>query len=256
MEELSPDALSDALRAEPRKRLARLLTSSTLLVVSLYVLGFIYLKTYLAAFGLQIELASLSLPNLVLAHRFFVSQHFFVAAGALHAFLFTRFGLRGMKQHPFAAGLIAFSPLGLPPFGWVLSAWSEQGTPVGFNIKVPQLWIPFLVGWIMGGACFLVARRALKELESLRQALWYVGAILVVALTVFSYRLYAAVTAADRIQRNDFQSVSYLAIGDDGVLGPCHVVYVDSEMFYLLCGPKADRKEIVRKDSVDRYVLE
>lgn len=57
-------------------------------------------------------------------------------------------------------------------------------------------------------------------------------------------------------RRGWFNSVSYLAIGDDGVLGPCHVVYVDSEMFYLLCGPKADRKEIVRKDSVDRYVLE
>jgi hypothetical protein len=141
MPELDAKDLSEALRAT-RRKLATLLTSSSVLVVSLYVLGFIYLKTYLDVFGFQIELASLSLPNLVLAHRFFVGQHFFVGAGVFQAYFLSLFGRARLRKELFAGLALAAFPLALLPAAWALAAWSEKSTPSGCRDPVPSCtWI-------------------------------------------------------------------------------------------------------------------
>ncbi len=249
-----PDALEDvseALRAHSTKRLARVLTSSSILVITLYVLGFIYLKTYLAVFGFQIELASLSLPNLVLAHRFFVGQHFFVGAGLLQAYLALRFGRAALKREWWSSLLLLAFPLALLPAGWSLSTWSEANTPVGFNIQAKGLWLPFLLGWVLGALALLVARQALKPPRRVRDALWYVVAVFVLAILVFSYRLYASVTAQDRLATHDLERLEGLRVENiPGLLGPCDLVYADTDGLYLQCGPT---KLVVNRESVTSY---
>src|ERR1051325_10423642 len=133
--------------ASPHRRLLRIVSSSSVLLAAVYVLGFIYLKGYLAAFGFQVELASLSIPNLVLVHRFFVGHHFFVGAGAADGFLFARFGRAGVRRHWIAALIIVFFPVLLLPIDHQISVFSEKGTPAGLNIGAPGLVPVFALGW-------------------------------------------------------------------------------------------------------------
>jgi len=254
MSELSsqPPASRTDPPAAPNRRLIRIVSSSSVLLAAVYVLGFIYLKGYLAAFGFQVELASLSIPNLVLVHRFFVGHHFFVGAGAADAFLFARFGRSGVRKHWITAMAIFIFPIILLPVDYEISVFSEKGTPAGFNIRAPGLVPVFALGWICGGISFYAVRAALTKLVTLRDALKYAAAVTALAATVATYRYYSYVVAADRLARNDLQFVTQLELGNAHMDGPCGVVYVDTESVFLKCD---NARVVLRKGALDRYLV-
>jgi len=251
MSEPQTDQAKEGNRLQNR-RLLRVLTSSSVLLATLYVLGFIYLKGYLAAFGFQVELASLSIPNLLLVHRFFVGHHFFVVAGAAHGFLFSKFGRRGVRENWIAAIFILLFPVLLLPFDHWISVWSEKGTPAGFNMSAPGLVRVFALGWGCGCISYYAVRAALTKLSSLRDALKYVAAVGSLAATVATYRYYSNVVAIDRIQRGDLQLVQQLELGGASIAGPCGVVYVDTESVFLRC---SNLNVVLRKSALDRYTV-
>lgn len=251
------DASSDVREAlkeffAAKRNLPKVLTSSSIILVSLYVLGFIFLKTYLAVFGFQIELSSLSVPNLLLAHRFFVAQHFFVAAGAIQAFIFFKLGWPEVRKSPLYASLVFFFPALLLGVGYAVSTWSEPNIPSGFRLSARFLWIALVLGWLASGVCYLDFRGLMAEKSvSFKGAAKFLGFLMLLALVVASYRIFAFVVAQDRLVYQDMQEI--ILAGQQGSSPRrCRVVYVDTSDFFLLCGTE---RVVVARDEIKEYTV-
>lgn len=234
-----------------KRSLPKVLTSSSIILVALYALGFIFLKTYLAVFGFQIELSSLSIPNLLLAHRFFVAQHFFVAAGVLQSFLFSRLGFREARRTPISAAIVFLFPGLLLVFAYVVSIWSEPNTPTGFYLSAHYLWAALAIGWLTGAVSYLSFRNLVSERGlSFRRAAKMLGFLVLAASLVASYRVFAYVVAKDRLDHGDFQEIRLLQ--GEQFSKSCKVAYVDTSDFFLLCG---NERLVVARDELKEYIV-
>jgi hypothetical protein len=220
----------------PTTRITKFVTSASFVAGLLYVVGFIYLKTYLAFFHIQVELASLSVLNLLLAHRFFVAQHFFVFSGVVQAFLHLRFGRSAIREHPVSAILIAAFPLFALGLAVLLSNWSEAGSPSGFDIDNAGLLLPLGLGWISGILSQLSIKKALQPVKNLRGVALYLVAFCVVLCTVGTYRLFANVVAHHRDTQQQFQRIEVDL--SDTKHARCDVLYSDTENIFVRCGEK------------------
>lgn len=232
------------------RRAAAVFRNASLLLAAIYVLGFIYLKTYLAVFGFQVDLAGISVLDLLLCNRYFVSQHLFVAAGLLQAFLMTREGWQKVKSRPYLSLLALFSPFVILFPSLAMSAWSEQGVPLGVHIDAAGIPLAFLVGWASGWLIYWLAHNVLKYKESFHMMTWLIALAASLFLCAYRYRLYAKAAALDRSARGDFQSIEQIETDGSPIAGPCRVIHIDSHALLLHCN--ADHR-IVLRDKMRSY---
>jgi hypothetical protein len=249
--------------AENPGRLAlRLLGNASLILPTLYVLGFIYLKSYFAVFGFDVELASLSVTNLLLAHRYFAGQDFFFAAGALQAILLLQVsdgpGLLDLPAAEKAKGVVVlFFPVILTAIAYPLAIWSERNVPAGYNPRNVGLIPAMLLAWLSGAALTAVVRWLVRSREwSFSYALVVLGALALAAVAVASYRWFAISAGTDRLVRLDFQEVSVLEPSPSPTGAPvkveCRLVYSDTQNLFMLCG---DQKAVYLRSGLSKFVV-
>lgn len=225
--------VSESLR---KARLARLLTSGSIMLGALYVMSFVYLKTYLAVFGFQVELTSLSVVDLLLLHRYFASQHFFVLSGVLQAHLLYEFRWADIREHKLASSFAFISPMFVLASAYAVSIWSEFGVPKGLNVAAAGLPLAYVAGWLAGGVTYWIARLAIRRPTSIRDATWIILTAVTIYITVATYRLFADAVARDRLRRQDFQVLTRIETDSGPIAGPCALIHVDTRGLYLNCG--------------------
>ncbi len=245
MTEIDPDKLLE--------RLPRGLRNASFLLAGIYVLGFVYLKTYLADFGFLVELTSLSVLDLLLSHRYFAGQHFFVGAGVMQAYLYKRHGWEDLKKTPIGSLLALFAPILLLPAAHFAALWSEQGVPVGVHIDAKGTILAFLVGWISGWLIFWFTDGARRHKQSFQVVTWVIAVILSGIAMIYSYRLYESAVAIDRQARGDFQVIEQLETEGATIPGPCKVIHIDSHALYLHCGHRSLERRVVLRDTLRSY---
>lgn len=197
----------------PGRVALRILGNASLSLPTLYVLGYIYLKTYLAFFGLDVNLASLSIVDLLLAHRHIVVLDFFVIAGALQVYLFSEVSKR--KAHAekvwverCAAVIIVASPILITIVAVSLAYWSETGVPKGFDHTNMKHFVPMMIAWIGSVAITLNIRYLVRTRKwTYSYGATVVVCVLLVGATVAAYRLFAWQSAENRSRKDDFEQL-------------------------------------------------
>jgi hypothetical protein len=240
------------------QRLAKALRASSILIAFSYVLGFIFLKTYLAQFGYEIELASLSLTNLLLVHRFFAAQDFFVLAGVFQALLFAEVGKRNVADQWFRSTLIVLAPWLVLTAAYVAAIWTEAQTPKGFAFTSRYL-TAFLLGWVLSAVLTFFVRDLIKNwVVNLRAAVRTLGCVFLLIGVVLTYRFYAVEAADNRVRTNDFQLIE-LKLPNEKENRSCSLIYADTKSLFAKCTISAEYKGfayfIVPRDTPEQYRL-
>lgn len=236
----------------------RLLGGSSFFLASLYVIGFIYLKTYLAHFEFQIELASLSITNLLLANRFFVTQHIFVFSGILHGFLLREYGLKKHLETPFLSLFVFTVPITIRVLSYLITTPSESGISYSVNIFEPHIWLVGMSGWIVSGVAAWYIYDIFKRIVSdqlfslpIRAISRLLIGVVLFSVIIGSYRLYAKVNAIDHSTNNEFLRIEIPAsVMRTNTLSVCDVVYVDTENFFLKC---SGEPYVITRKLLDQY---
>lgn len=244
----------------PGRAALRILGKASLALPTLYVLGYIYIKTYLAHFRIDVDLASLSIVNLLLAHRYLAGLDFFVIAGALQVYLFSEIPARGTKQRPrgielFSALILLTGPILIATVAALLAGWSEAGVPNGFNPRNYSQYLAMLLVWVGTVVVSLCVRYLLRSRRwSYSYGAAIIGCAILVGCTVAGYRLFGKQFAKDRAERSDFERVLVTAGGNANTSlqfanssEKCDLLYADSQSFFLKCG---ERVGVLRRDDV------
>jgi hypothetical protein len=263
----SPQETAPLPAAEQGKKqslVPAILTRTSVIFAALYVVSFIYIKTYLAHFGVQVDQVSLDVVNLLLAHRYFLTVHLFIGAGFLVSLLRTQLGTPRTFIEYVSLGLLLAGPVLVINIMDVMARWSESGTPIGFNISAKDLLPAYAVAWGSGAvlAC-LLSRLKKSQPQSYSLGAIYVLIIASVGVAALSYRLFANASATDRVAHRDFQVIRQLVLSSDAdqtIPGPCLLVFSDAKTLVLKCiacestsGIETATNHVIQRESVRSY---